>query len=111
MEKTIQTILKYAIDNNICEDFRLNSYNASYCQVTTKQKLENMVIRGQIAYVAMEDRCEIVWRMIAEKTIAGCRAVMHQDYPLDVFTTPENIAIVFENFPAIAQSSFMRLEH
>lgn len=109
MEKAIFLIYKYAFDNHICGNFIFNSASASETVLTTEQVIDRMVIRGHIAALATDEGHRLAWRMIAEKNIAGHRAVMHQDYPLGIFTTPDDVAIIFNNFPDLAREAFRRI--
>ena len=110
MEKAILLIHKYAFDNNICGDFYFNNTSAvSDTGLTTKQVIDHMVVRGQIAILTTNEGYRPVWRMIAEKLIAGRRAVMNHDYPLGMFTTLEDVAAIFENFPDVAREAFRQI--
>ena len=109
MEKEIFLIYKYAFDNDILKNFNFD--NLGNTVLTTEQTFEHMVIRGQIAVVVTAEEHKPVWRMIAEKLITGRRAAMRQDYPLDMFTTLEDVTVIFNTFPNVAREAFRQIEN
>lgn len=109
MEKEIFLIHKYAFDNDILKNFSFGYMGDTV--LTTEQIFDHMVIRGQIAIVVTAEEYKPVWRMIAEKLITGRRAAMCQDYPLDMFTTLEDVTVIFNNFPNVAREAFRQIEN